>query len=149
TLGEKDLTTPSPEARLFLWENKDTLCLLLKRGDDEGLNGTHCYNTKTCDVCAYDGRGKKFDALQEGKKVEDNCTRCHLSGPILPKNKIWNAAAHLTYDLNSLCVSQGGPRWVDAPSDWTQPDLDRRVDAPVSCTQCHSYFVRGNNFCQI
>lgn len=146
----EDLVITSDPARLFVWESGHTVCLLFKRDADEtGLNGTHCYNRNNCDVCAYDGRGTEFNKLVEGKQVTDNCSQCHLAGPTLPKGKIWSYAYHITKEINEVCAKRGGPRWVNAPDKWLQSDLKRRVSAPKTCLNCHSYFVKGGGCDQI
>lgn len=147
---QSELAVPSSQARFYQWESGDTLCFLFKRGDDSGLNGTHCYNIKNCKVCAYDGGGAEtpFDELQQGKTVKDNCSRCHAAGPILPKDKLWNMSFHLTAKLNQKCAKNGGPHWVDAPDHWEQPNLSRRVPAPESCTNCHTFFVKAQESCR-
>lgn len=138
---------PSP-GRFYIWESGNTICYLLKRGSNSGLNGIHCYNTKNCKVCSFDGEGTTFNVLQQGSGVKMDCAHCHVSGPILPNKGSWEPMHHLTSKLSQLCASNGGPEWVESPQFYMKnPDLSRRVEAPQSCNQCHTHFVMGGNYC--
>lgn len=153
---EKDIVSPPGPARLFQWISGDTTCFALIRGKDpnRALSGTHCYNVKTCEVCAYDGTvagGTKLNQLTPAAAITDDCSRCHGLGPILPGRTIWEQARHATKSLNQLCASLGGPIWLQAPKNWYQRDPKRIVPAPTvsGCINCHQNFIKNEKMCGI
>ncbi len=149
-------------AQMYKIEPNDrTLCLLLMRGDrttsDGSLNGLHCYDKQTCDVCGWDGRtseGKKptTDVMKHSSADGSDCSDCHRAGPLLPKAALWEGASDETKVLNQTCVANGGPRWADAPGIWekAKPNVATIVPAPRGCANksCHGAgFVKAPKTC--
>ncbi len=140
-------TTLTGKSRLFQWISGKTTCFVLIRR--KTLNGTLCFDTTNCNICAYDGRQKTYAELQEGPKVEDNCSHCHSAGPMLPTSSIWLAARDHTMRINQTCTELGGPVWVDAPAKWTQRGKYKTVRSPKTCASCHNNFVASPGFCMV
>jgi hypothetical protein len=151
-------------AQLYMIEpDSSTLCLYLYRGDATQslgtLNGIHCYNTTTCDVCWWDGStaagvAPTADVLRHVAADGSDCSDCHRTGPILPKFDLWSAASDTTQPLHKTCSAAGGPNWIQAPDAWplSSSDTSKIVDAPAGCrgNSCHgSGFVSGGSYCQM
>lgn len=162
-LGNDELRSVA-KAGAQLYEIKpddSTLCLYLYRGDAKvsagSLNGVHCYNTSTCDLCWWDGAtgaGVKPTADILKHESSDNCSDCHRNGPLLPKSSLWTAASDDTIDLHQVCSGAGGPTWADPVSGWTfaSPDKTTIVKSPGGCgsNSCHNNgFSSGPAYCQM
>lgn len=137
--------------QFYKWVSGTTTCLYLYRvrpDNGQTLNGVHCYNTTTCDVCAFDFKGARptlWRLLQTPAAPGfEDCSECHAAGPVTPKKPFWDGVKAETEAINLECAKRGGPRWIAAPLSWTQEAAGRHVTAPAKCSACHSEgFVNG------
>ncbi len=151
-------------AQLYSIEpDSDTLCLYLYRGNRKttggSLNGVHCYNKTTCDVCWWDGASeadKKPTAsiLKHEAADGSDCSDCHRNGPLLPKLGLWEALKDTTQELHAVCSGAGGASWKQAPKAWPlkEPDPKSVLDAPTGCgaSSCHENgFSKGGSYCTL
>jgi hypothetical protein len=156
-------SVPNQGAQLFtIAPDATTLCLYLFRGKPDfstgSLNGVHCYNTTTCDVCWWDestGAGVRPTAGNLAHESADgsNCSDCHRNGPLLPKYDLWSDAKNTTRALAATCASNGGATWADPVSTWplANPDGESVLPAPTGCgaNNCHtSGFASGGSYCE-
>lgn len=163
--GAADLASVPPgAAQLYEWRSGDTTCFYLYRFKPGAprvttLNGVHCYNTKSCDVCAWDYKGRRPTLWRQlvpppdpplpppAPKFED-CSDCHASGPVTPRKPFHTGVSPATEPINAVCADKGGPNWVNAPGTWAQPANARKVTAVGKCTDCHATFVTAKLFCK-
>ncbi len=159
TVVSSRANVPAP-ARLYEWNSGPTKCFYVYRvptmGANPTLNGVHCYNTTTCDVCAFDlktlNREPTWDDLLPASSgMIQDCSTCHAPGPIAPTDPFWEVIQTRSRTLMQTCVGRGGPRWIAAPKSWLKQDVARKFNAPGGCAggNCHNTgFVRGtNDFC--
>lgn len=144
-------------AQLYLWnDGNGTLCMYLIRNWTQGpntANGVLCFDTKTCEVCAWDKSGRTppadFTGLEAPPKIQ-RCSICHTAGPILPKEEMKDAVlkdpdGKALASLMRTCADKGGPKWLDTDETWAKPDPTKIVKGPKSCIQagCHTGFIPG------
>ena len=164
--GDDDLASTSDgTAQLYVWKSAaaKTTCFYLYRVQaldppatrPKTLNGVHCYNTDSCEVCAWDlqvrkpapgtvvGPAPKFAQLKfaSSNAIED-CSECHSSGPVTPMKRFYDDVKGETSTLNRACAKAGGPKWVKAPASWQQQDATRKVASQPGCDSCHDNFVK-------
>jgi hypothetical protein len=157
------------QAALFTWESADAsvLCMYLPRLDigaacpgaapgamNGTLNGVLCFNTATCEACAYDkclpgATAATIGDLVAAPGTSDDCSSCHLAAPVLPLKPIFTPASPSFAPLQNLCIDKGGPTWVQAAT-WLKPDKTKTFATPNSCTKsCHDGFrpAPPGNYC--
>lgn len=146
----------------YIEPDANTLCLYLYRGDravtNNSLNGVHCYNKTTCDVCWWDaqttaGTAPVANDLRHVSADGSKCSECHRNGPLLPKYTLWENLEERTRALHQVCARAGGPTWHQAPNTWDNrsPDRTKVVPPPQGCAgrSCHQNgFASGGDYCQ-
>lgn len=111
--------------QFYKWVSGTTTCLYLYRvrpDNGQTLNGVHCYNTTTCDVCAFDFKGARptlWRLLQTPAAPGfEDCSECHAAGPVTPKKPFWDGVKPETEAINLECAT----RW--STLDRRPPQLD-------------------------
>jgi hypothetical protein len=154
------IASTGDQSALFTWESGDgsTLCMYLPRignacAPGGTLNGVLCFNTTTCEACAYDKcqatTAGKIGDLNAAPTGMDNCSSCHLAGPVLPLKPLFTSASPSFSTLQNTCIAQGGPTWVQAAT-WLKPNKGTVFTKPVGCTKsCHDGFrpAPDDNYC--
>lgn len=143
-------TQPTEPTTLFTWASDSTLCLYLQR--NELAFGIHCYNVNTCAVCAFDSSDPPSTGFANMKWIGiENCSKCHVPGPILPTKKIWDQTHTSTQVLSRRCAERGGPQWL-LQDAWRKPNTTTmRVNPTPSCRGCHAFFAKteSSDYCGI
>lgn len=147
---------PSPEANLWVWTGRDTICFYLPRwdGNDFNAQGTLCFNKNTCTACAFDSSGdwKKTpgDLNTPGRGITDNCAACHRDGVVSPSVVMQDLIDGYLNDwidpLRRQCGEQCGVKWVldrRTLEPWAQPNPKNCCEPPSGCESCHSKFVKA------
>jgi len=169
------------KARLFQWKDGKTICWYLYRGDGNPPltnvgNGTLCFHTDTCAVCALDtddvkrpvwGQLKPAPQLKGGDTAEA-CFKCHAAGTISVKSvpsdtdpggdntsffaRTWRKMKK----LNQTCAKQkkgtpagraaDGPHWISPPTTWTSDAVWGDAAAVAAPGGCQGGKCHDNGF---